>query len=363
VNCAGRTRSIMGAESLRRAGIPNKVVALRNGTMGWELAGLRCERGRAERFTAGPPKSLKLALERATHFADSTGVQTIDAARLAAFEADPTRTLYVLDVRDPPEFKADHRPGSVNAPGGQLVQATDRWIGVRGARIVLLDDTGARARMSAAWLRLMGHHEVFVVAGGLDAVRAGGKPAPPVPDLASAPTIDVLGLVRLLDAGDDTLVVDLARSVDYRDGHIPGALWGIRTRLDALAPRLAEARHVVATCPDGRLARLAIDELRRLTNAEVVALDGGTQLWQAHGRPLVKDRTSPPDEEAAIDCYLRPYDRNAGVEEAMHAYLSWEIDLVNEIARDGTVHFGLAAPHPAAPHAATPHTGEPAHVA
>ena len=65
VNCAGRTRSIMGAESLRRAGIPNQVVALRNGTMGWELAGLRCDRGRAERFTPGTPKTLALALQRA----------------------------------------------------------------------------------------------------------------------------------------------------------------------------------------------------------------------------------------------------------------------------------------------------------
>ncbi len=58
VNCAGRTRSIMGAESLRRAGIPNKVVALRNGTMGWELAGLRCDRGRTDSFAPGTPKTL-----------------------------------------------------------------------------------------------------------------------------------------------------------------------------------------------------------------------------------------------------------------------------------------------------------------
>ncbi len=39
VNCAGRTRSIIGAQSLINAGLPNKVVALRNGTMGWSLAG------------------------------------------------------------------------------------------------------------------------------------------------------------------------------------------------------------------------------------------------------------------------------------------------------------------------------------
>ncbi len=353
VNCAGRTRSIMGAESLRRAGIPNKVVALRNGTMGWELAGLRCERGRAERFAPGTPKSLPLALERARQFAEASGVRTIEPAQLAAFAADPARSLYVLDVRDPAEYRADHRPSSLNAPGGQLVQATDRWIGVRGARIVLLDDTGARALMSAAWLRLMGHRDVFVVAGGLAAVRDSGAPARPIPELAVAsPNIDVPGLVRLLDAGAGTVVVDLARSVDYRDGHIPGALWGIRTRLDALAPRLAGARHVVATSPDGRLARLALPELRGLTTGEVAALDGGTALWHAHGRPLVKDRTAPPDE-ACVDCHLRPYDRNTGIEEAMHAYLSWEIDLVNEIKRDGTVHFGMA------PSAA----GEPSHAA
>src|SRR5207253_11301606 len=45
VNCAGRTRSIIGCQSLRNAGIPNRVVALKDGTMGWELAGYQCERG------------------------------------------------------------------------------------------------------------------------------------------------------------------------------------------------------------------------------------------------------------------------------------------------------------------------------
>ena len=331
------------------------MVALRNGAMGWELAGLRCERGRTERFTVGVPKSLKLALERASAFADASGVRVIDAAQLAAFEADPSRSLYVLDVRDPPEFRAEHRAGSVNAPGGQSPCRRPTGGSACAARcIVLLDDTGARgAHILAAWLRLMGHRDVFVVTGGLSAVRAGGRPTPRIPELAGAPLIDVPGLMRLLDAGDDTVVVDVARSVDYRDGHIPGALWGIRTRLAALAPRLAEARHVVATSLGGRLARLAIAELRGLTSADVTALDGGTELWRAHGRPVVKDRTSPPDEEAAIDCYLRPYDRNAGIEEAMNAYLSWEIDLVNEITRDGTVRFG----------AASANDDEPAHAA
>ncbi len=346
VNCAGRTRSIMGAESLRRAGIPNKVVALRNGTMGWELAGFRCERGRTERFPPGPPKTAALALARAQAFAEASGVGVIGALDLVRFADEDDRTLYLLDVRDPAEFRAGHHPGSRNAPGGQLVQATDQWIGVRNARIVLLDDDGVRARMAGAWLRQMGHRDVFVVDGGIAATTGVDVALRAVPELAMpVPTLDVLRLTEALDAGEPTVVVDVGRSLDHRDGHIPGALWGIRSRLAGLAPKLAGARHVVATSPDGVLARLAVAELRALTQgggAEVAALEGGTAAWHAFGRPLVKDRTSPPDE-ACVDCHLRPYDRNAGVEEAMRAYLSWEIDLVHEIVRDGTVRFGVDA--------------------
>ena len=327
VNCAGRTRSILGAESLRQAGVPNKVVALRNGTMGWELAGLQVDRGKTTRYAAGTPRTAALALERAGRFAGSSGVRIITAAELGQFQADPARTLYVLDVRDPAEFTAGHLPGSRNAPGGQLVQSTDQWVAVRGARVALVDDDGVRARMAASWLRLMGHREVFVVAGALDASRE----APPQPHPVQAiPPGTVEG----------ALVVDLARSIDFRAGHIPGAVWGVRSRLNLLQARLGGADRVVVTSPDGVLAALAVEELRALTRAPVEVLAGGTAAWVAAGGVLAKDRTDPPDE-ACVDCYLRPYDRNSGIEEAKQAYLSWEIDLVHEIQRDGTVVFGV----------------------
>ena len=64
VNCAGRTRSIIGAQSLRNAGLPNPVMALENGTMGWELAGLELARGRDESLP--PPSAAGLQRARAT---------------------------------------------------------------------------------------------------------------------------------------------------------------------------------------------------------------------------------------------------------------------------------------------------------
>ena len=326
VNCAGRTRSILGAESLRRAGVPNPVLALRNGTMGWKLAGLETARGETARYPAGTPRTAALALQRASAFAEQSGVGLIGPLDLARFEDDPDRTLYVLDVRDPAEFAARHRPGSRNAPGGQLVQATDQWIAVRGARIAVIDDDGVRARMSAAWLRQMGHWDVFVVEGALEGVEP--APSPPAPE-----AIDPA-------ATDGALVVDLARSIDFRAGHIPGAVWGVRTRLHLLRERLADAARVVVVSPDGVLAALATGEAQGLTAAPVSALAGGTGAWVRGGGKLAADRANPPDE-ACVDFYLRAYDRNAGVEEAMRAYLGWEIDLVREMARDGTVSFGV----------------------
>lgn len=325
INCAGRTRSILGAESLRRAGVPNPVVALRNGTMGWQLAGLEVERGQTRRFPPGPPRSAALARDRAAAFAEQSGVGVIGPLDLVRYEDDPDRTLYLLDVRDPAEFAQSRRPGSRSAPGGQLVQATDQWIAVRNARIAILDDDGVRARMAAAWLRQMGHRDVFVVEGGLD----GTEDVPP-PKLPAAPP-----------AGPESvagaLVLDLARSVDYRAGHIPGAVWAIRTRLAQMSAALGAAARVVLTSPDGALAELAVAEAQGLTAAPVTALPGGTASWSG---PLESDRTIPADADC-VDVYLRPYDRNTGIEEAMQAYLSWEIDLVREIGRDGTVVFGV----------------------
>src|SRR5437868_12089399 len=83
-----------------------------------------------------------------------------------------------MDVRDPAEYRAGHLPGSAMAPGGQLVQETDSWLGVWGARVVLVDDTGVRARMTASWLRRMGWDAVVLEGGFAGGELEQGMPAP-----------------------------------------------------------------------------------------------------------------------------------------------------------------------------------------
>lgn len=149
VNCAGRTRSIIGCQSLRNAGIPNEVVALKDGTMGWDLAGLQCERG-ATRMAPDPtPEGAVRARAAAQHAAQRFQVKFATRAQVEAWSRDADRTLFLLDVRTREEFEARRIAGSRHAPGGQLVQATDEYIGVRGARVVLVDPARVRSVMTA----------------------------------------------------------------------------------------------------------------------------------------------------------------------------------------------------------------------
>lgn len=343
VNCAGRTRSILGAESLRSAGVPNTVVALRNGTMGWELAGFTCDRGRSDRYPDRTPAGVETAFARADRFARKHGVRFITRAEYARMRGETDRTTYLLDVRDPAEFAAGHVIDSRSAPGGQLVQATDQWVAVRGARIVLVDDTGVRARMTGGWLRQLGGWDVCVLTDGLDGRIEEGTWAPGCPeaDALRIPHVTPAELAAMAADGS-AQVIDLARSIEFRDGHVPGAIWGIRTRLAQLADQMTGDRQIIVAAPQEAQARLAAVELQGFAKAPVKILAGGTAAWVAAGFPMAADRRVPADADC-VDFYLRPYDRNDGVDEAMHAYLSWEIDLMHDVAKDGDAPFGAWA--------------------
>jgi rhodanese-related sulfurtransferase len=179
VNCAGRTRSIIGTQSLINAGLPNKIFALRNGTIGWTLAGQSLETGRQQAAPDPEGEGVEEARVTARRVAYRAGVKRLSWSDLDHLKADRARTLYLYDVRQPDVFARGHLPGFRNAQGGQLVQETDHFAPVRGARIVLSDDLGPRADMTASWLAQLGW-EVFVLdadfSGALDTGPDGAPP-------------------------------------------------------------------------------------------------------------------------------------------------------------------------------------------
>jgi len=226
-------------------------------------------------------------------------------------------------------------------PGGELVQETDSWLGVWGARVVLVDDTGVRARMTASWLRRMGWDAVVLdngLGGGLDGVELErGTPAAKGDIFPLADPEPATVLPSELQASP-AVVVDLALSRHHRQGHIPGAWFAIRARLAEAFDKLPAQGELVLTSEDGTIARFAAAELR--TRRPVKVLAGGTAAWKAAGLPL--DTGMGPLASEPDDVSLSARDRPpAERERYMREYLAWEIDLVNQIARDPDCRFRL----------------------
>ena len=328
VNCAGRTRSIIGARALQRMGMSN-VYGLRNGTSGWVLAGLQLETG-ADRLDLPEPSDEGLAAAEAYagRLADEDGVRYLDIRGLrSVMGRGDQETVYLVDVRSREEYERGHIPGSRWFPGGQAVQRSDEVAVVRNSSIVFACDRKARATITASWYRQLGMSEVYAVKGGTTAWAASGLaleqgPAePPVYGLAEARERTRLLSPQELSAARTSLVIFVDTSADFARGHVPGARWAPRGWLELQTADLAPDKDasIVATCADGRNAALAGATLLDLGYRDVSVLEGGMAAWQRAGLPVetgLSGVMAPP-----TDAVVSGPDRNYA---DMMNYLRWE---------------------------------------
>jgi rhodanese-related sulfurtransferase len=336
VNCAGRTRSILGAQTLINFGIPNPVYALENGTQGWVLADFELERGASRRYPDRVPDSKLATLrENARALMQRHGGRSVTGEEVERWLHDPQRTTCVLDVRTPEEFAAGSLPGAMHAPGGQLVQATDQWVGVRNARIVLFDTEGVRAPVVASWLAQLGCEAYVLEEGTVGNLRV---PATPKPALPSLPTMTVSELRAR--GWQECSVLDLRPSMSFRRAHIRGSRWSIRPRIATDARDLREPIVLVADEPD--IARLAAIDLFEDGHKDLCLLDGGFEAWKAAGYETVASADSPPDA-SCIDYLFFVHDRHAGNRDAMRQYLAWETGLIAQLDAQDRALFRVGA--------------------
>ena len=332
VNCAGRTRSIIAAAALRRLGLDN-VRALRNGTMGWVLAGYELEPKPARRGAAPPRNAQALAAALQIAADEKLAWTTADQAALAIANATGG-VNYLIDVRGEAEFAAGHIAGSINVPGGQAVQRADDFVPVRSGRIVFVSNKSARAVMAAYWYRQMGFKNVSALRGGIEAWRASGRqlaagaaiPEPLGFDIAmrSARFIDGAQLQKLIGDGS-SLLLDVSTSLEHERAHVPGARWISRGWIDLKLPELFpdRTRKIVLICADGRQSVFAARQLAQVGYPEVLILDGGMRRWTAAGleTALGLEGALMPVNDVVLSPSIR------GSKEDMLNYLNWELNL------------------------------------
>lgn len=323
VNCAGRTRSIIGAQSLRNAGFKNPVYALRNGTQGWRLAGFDlCHGEEPQPQPELDAESETLARARAEDLITRFDLRRITQSELENMRSETARTTFVFDVRTDEEYRTAHIQGAVHAPGGQLVQATDEYLATRNARIVLCDNVGLRAAGTAIWLAGMGH-EVFILDADSRKGTETGKPAlPPSPSFT---TISVSEAAKALESG--ARFYDASRGMDYRKAHVEGARWVTRARLNT---EDAGEQPVIVFGRTAQLVGGVIQRLGELGAADVKGCIGGPELWEKEGLSVVSTPFEPA-EEACIDFLFFVHDRHNDNLEAARQYLAWELNLLSQL--------------------------------
>ena len=337
INCAGRTRSIMGTRVLQRMGV--EAVGLKNGTSGWLLAGYELEYGGDRlKLPNVSDESRAAAEEYAARLADEDGVRYLDIPALQqVLSKQEQESVYLIDVRTEDEYKTGHIPGFRWFPGGQAVQRSDDVAVVKNATYVFCCDGRARATITASLFRQLGHENVFVVDGGAPAWQTDGRtletgvPAPGLAGLVAAEASVKKVSAQELSVNYPDVVLFTDTSEDFSHGHTPGAKWITRSWLEVeiLEAAPAKGASITVTCRDGRGSTLAAATLQDMGYTNVTVLDGGMAAWRKAGLPV---------EEGLTGIVRPPSDINyLGISRSygeMMNYLRWETALGEKYAAD-----------------------------
>lgn len=324
VNCAGRTRSIIGAQSLLLLGIDNPVYALRNGTQGWLLAGFELKNNELPLPLPVPDQEmLDDGKKHANKLRDDYSLDTISGPDAQEWLSDNQKTTYLFDVRSAQEFNKEHVQNARSAPGGQLVQATDEQLAVRNARIILCCDNGLRSAITAIWLKGMGHNVWLLDTKTVMSETISSTTNDPE-------TIDTITTEEFKNKADQgAQILDASKSLDYRDGHIEGAIWQTRARIDV--NKIKDPANILLTGKCPILISGLANEIHTLTGTKPTnILLGSNDIWKNAGFEIVETPYSP-SQEACIDHLFFVHDRHDGNLDAARRYLEWEVGLLAQL--------------------------------
>lgn len=334
VTCAGRTRGIVGTLGLRALGVRNPLYALENGTQGWALAGLPLDRGaQADPMPILDEEATAISRQRADRLIAAARLSCATVAHAQAWLAEGNRTTFLFDLRSAAERSALPVPGAVPALTGQLVQATDQYVGVRHARLILMDDTGLRAGLAGIFLRALGF-EVHVLALGDD--RGAGVPVvPPVSLTPPAAPPEIGPRAAWAATLQGVPLLDLRSSSEWEERRLSCTRRAMRTDLPDVVP--ASVRHVLLQGEAGVVAAASVD----LAEAGIAAqwLSADFDACAAAGWP-VETMRRPLDRHLARDRVWFVHDRHDGNAEASRRYLAWEMGLIAQLDAEERSAFG-----------------------
>jgi rhodanese-related sulfurtransferase len=337
VNCAGRTRSIIGTQSLRNINIPNNVYALRNGTMGWKLAGFEIEKNSKKVTPTLDFKSKFPDDDLNNKILDKYGIATIswDSYKKFLFDDDDLAT-YLFDVRMLNEYHVGHPRGATYAPGGQLIQATDTFIANKSSRVILFDNFLIRSAITGSWLKQMGYKNVYQLNPDDKSIEFTSEQSPSFINQFSCNELCEISAENLFKSRNSYLVIDLSYSKKFIQRHIDNAYWCVRSRLFECLSQLNSSKPIVLTSDEPVMIYLAGKEIKKLLSNEIYFLKGGNKSWFDANYPTSEGEINLLTE--INDSFIKPFEAK-NQNSSMKQYLEWEVGLVEKVSNDKTINF------------------------
>lgn len=319
LHCAGRTRSIIGACTLKAAGYDGSFAIFKGGTQAWQLDGHDREHG-ADRLFAKETDNHDAVHDFLQKW-DISHQQVADEA-LETFVA-ANRQNHIFDVSEDAASGQMAIHDVIKVSGTNLIQQTDRFIARYHVPVILLDHgSGSRAAFAAFWLRAMG----FAVRVAYLTGPLGSAPRASCVDVADHQTHDVLSAGQLTGLDNpEGRICDFRPSKAYRKGHMKGSGWyNISAVLNGEQDIQPSEEPVVVVGSDTAHARETADLVLRHGTpvAGVYGWDGG----DIDPQQIAPGKLASPVDEVALFA-----GRHSGNLQDSRDYLAWEEDLPEEI--------------------------------
>ena len=339
INCAGRTRSIIGAQTLIDFGIQNKVKALENGTQGWFLSELSLEHNKKKYLEVLPNDiEIQQLKNKVLKLTNDLNIGLIDLEKAQELIIDKTKSTFIFDVTTSKTINSI--PNTImNVPGGQLIQATDKYIGVWKATVILVDDGDLiRAGTTSFWLKKMGY-EVYILKEGLLKAQTLKFTKEIDYKLIDLDFINLEDLVKI----KNKILYDIRSSKDFCKMRIKNSIWLNRTHL--YKNKIKTDDPIIMITDNLEKASLVIKDLKQKNKGAIIKVYKWNQN-EITSYPSIIDVTIVSlSEQNNIDFNFHTYMRHDGNKEHAKQYLEWEINLVSKMDEQELSFFKLSQSH------------------
>lgn len=323
LHCAGRTRSIIGACTLKAAGYNGPYAIFKGGTQAWQLDGMEREFN-ANRLFATETVTKETTIKSVKDFLAKWNIdyQQLDNADLQAFVANHTQA-YLFDVSNDAATGQLAEHNIVKISGTNLIQQTDRSIARYHTPVILFDHgSGSRAAFAAYWLQTMGF-EVSIVY--LNAKLA-SHPAEHQQYVTTDSTYPILSTEQILKLTDTkSTLIDLRTSQAYCQAHLKGSHWGNISELLERAAQTNDSTVVIGS-----------DNAHASQSADLLVQRG----WQVAGLyswntgDIGQENLHTTTIESPIDKSTLFGERHHGNMQDSRDYLAWEEELPDLIDQE-----------------------------